>query len=69
MPRRKITPHKGGRTARITVRLTPEHRAALDAMARLDGVTTADVIERLIARELRRRRDVRETLAADEGTE
>lgn len=64
--KRKITPHKGGRTARLTVRLTPRHRAALDAMARLDGITTADVIERLIEGELRRRPGVLVMLGDDE---
>lgn len=52
---RRITPHKGGRTARLTIRLTPKHREALDTMARLEGTTTADVVERLIDGELRRR--------------
>lgn len=41
-------------------------RAALDAMARLDGITTADVIERLIEGELRRRPGVLVMLGDDE---
>lgn len=41
---KSITPHKGGRTERLYVRLTPEHKIKLEIIANKKGVSHADVI-------------------------
>lgn len=40
----KITPHKGGRTAQLHCRITPDAKALLKRMASEHGVTEADII-------------------------
>lgn len=42
-----ITPHKGGRTAMISARVTEETRGRLSRRAKLQGVTMSDLIEEL----------------------
>jgi predicted HicB family RNase H-like nuclease len=44
----KITPHKGGRTASLKVRIKPEVLAKLKQIAKARGVSQADVIEKWI---------------------
>jgi hypothetical protein len=39
--KREITPHKGGRTVKVSARITPEAKAALTALA----VSLGDLIE------------------------
>lgn len=45
--RKKITPHKGGRTARLECRVKPETKRDLERLAAVYHETIADVIERL----------------------
>lgn len=47
----KITPHKGGRSARINVRATAETKQALETIARRNDETTADAVARMIRQE------------------
>jgi len=42
--KRQITPHKGGRTERAHVRLTPDEKARLDATLKRTGLSLADFI-------------------------
>jgi hypothetical protein len=41
-PLRKITPHKGGRTARFEARLTPAEKAAILKAVHASGLSSAD---------------------------
>lgn len=43
------------RTQRLTVKLQPAHRTALENLARLDGESVAAVVRRLIRAEAQRR--------------
>lgn len=40
-----ITPHKGGRTARLDMRVNPHIKAKLEILAQQAGMSTADLIE------------------------
>jgi len=51
MAKRKITPHKGGRTSKINVRITPKMRQAFDDISAKTGESQGDVLERLIGTE------------------
>jgi hypothetical protein len=44
----KNTPHKGGRTASLHIRIRPEVLAKLKQIAKARGVSQADVIEKWI---------------------
>lgn len=46
--KREITPHKGGRTARLDGRISPDIKELLKDMAKKEGVTIADLIERWV---------------------
>lgn len=48
MKGRKIAPHKGGRTARISIRATPQVKQALEQLAERSGKSTADLLEEWI---------------------
>jgi len=48
MTKRQITPYKGGRSARLEVRIKPGLKYQLKVAAERDGCTVADIIERLI---------------------
>ncbi len=53
-PKRKITPHKGGKTERFPeVRLTPEELAMLNAILEYTGVTVATWLTSTIADDYR----------------
>jgi len=43
--KRKVTPHKGGRDARLEIRINATLKARLQAIARAEGVSMADLIE------------------------
>lgn len=43
-----ITSHKGGRTDRIGVRVTPETKQMIQAMSEAHDLTMADVVEQAI---------------------
>lgn len=43
-----ITPHKGGRTARIDIRVTPEVKELAARLAAKRGCSVADLIEALL---------------------
>ena len=45
---KKITPHKGGRTAALFVRIKPEALDKLKRLAQKAGKSQADIIEELI---------------------
>lgn len=45
MKRKKITPHKGGRTERIFVRATPETKQALEEIVETTNKSAADLVE------------------------
>lgn len=45
---RPITPHKGGRTARLDIRCTEEVKAQAEAEAARRGISRDDLIEELI---------------------
>jgi len=42
---RKITPHKGGRTVKVSSDVTPVTKAALDALREQQGLSLGDLIE------------------------
>ncbi len=44
MSGRRITPHKGGRTERLNIRITPEDKDFIHEVARLSGMSVADII-------------------------
>lgn len=46
--KKKITPHKGGRTKRIECRVSPEIKSDLQKIAEKLGVTIADLIEKWV---------------------
>lgn len=48
MPKNKITPHKGGRSATLKVRIRPEVLEELRRRAKESGVSQADIIEALL---------------------
>lgn len=47
----KRTPHKGGRTAQLTIRLTPEEKTRLQTAARKAGMNVTDYIVLLVKRQ------------------
>ena len=46
--RKKITPHKGGRTARFECRINPDIKEALYKIAENKGVSPADLVEKWV---------------------
>lgn len=46
---------RSGRDEYLRVRVTAEHLAALERIAREDGATVSEVVRRLVAAEIRRR--------------
>ncbi len=49
---KKITPHKGGRTERLGIRITPANKERLRLAAELSGISVADVIGHWVSNEL-----------------
>jgi len=47
-PKRQIKPHKGGRTARIDLRATPEVKQKARDLAKRLGCSVDDLFEKLI---------------------
>lgn len=45
---RTITPHKGGRSTDLHIRITPDVKARLTEQAQAMGVSVADLVERLV---------------------
>jgi len=45
---RKISPHKGGRTERLSVRITPEDKKLLERLAHERGITMSDIISNAV---------------------
>ena len=45
MTKRQITPYKGGRSARLEVRIKPDIKATLERIAQEQEMTVADLIE------------------------
>lgn len=48
-PKRQITPHKGGRTERLFIRITPASKERLQAICETQDISTADWIEQQLA--------------------
>lgn len=48
MTKRQITPHKGGRTIRLDIRIRPDIKAKLRQYAKSQDVSIADVIENFV---------------------
>lgn len=46
--KRKITPHKGGRTERVYIRVTPKTKALAEQLARATNKTIADLFEQWV---------------------
>ncbi len=44
----KIKPHKGGRTARVEMRITPEKKSLFRFLAEARGISHADLLEEMI---------------------
>ena len=44
MPARRMTPHKGGRTEVLTIRVTPRVKEAAFRIAKSQGITVSDLI-------------------------
>lgn len=45
---RQITPHKGGRSARLDIRIKPDIKAILEQYAKSQDKSVADVIENFV---------------------
>lgn len=58
---RKIKAHKGGRTARLEIRIKPETKAVLERFAELRCITMSDVIE-MLAKEINLHLEVQLTI-------
>ena len=56
-PRTAIHSHKGGRTQRTTVRITPEVQAALAEIKAKHGLSAADLLEWATGEWLKKLRD------------
>jgi hypothetical protein len=48
MTKKKIKPHKGGRTERLYIRCTPDTKKTLKKIAEKEGITPPDLIEKWV---------------------
>jgi len=62
MTTRKITPHKGGRTARLYVRMTPDTKSKLEQILQTTGLGAGDWIENKVAED-----EMKATIATPNG--
>jgi len=51
MTKRQVRPHKGGRTAKLTVRMTPEIRQKINDIKDETGISQGDILEGLVSAE------------------